>query len=106
MDALVGIRESGDRLSDAVCRENANRYEALPFAVALRQSCEDILHKGGAQHGMARFARIVVCDFPHHITARGNRREPIFFEDGDYYVYRELLQNRRARPVRKSGPIA
>jgi len=26
---------------------------------------------------MARFARIVVRDYPHHITARGNRRESI-----------------------------
>jgi hypothetical protein len=32
---------------------------------------------------MARYARIVVCDYPHHVTARGNRREPIFFEDGE-----------------------
>lgn len=40
---------------------------------------------------MARFARIVLRDYPHHITARGNRREPIFFENGDHDVYRELL---------------
>ena len=31
---------------------------------------------------MARLARIVAPDCPHHVTARGNRREPIFFEDG------------------------
>jgi putative transposase len=40
---------------------------------------------------MARFARIVLRDYPHHITARGNRREPIFFENGDHEVYRDLL---------------
>jgi putative transposase len=40
---------------------------------------------------MARFARIVVRDYPHHVTARGNRREPIFFENGDHEVYRDLL---------------
>ncbi|MGD0192185.1 MAG: transposase [Rhizomicrobium sp.] len=40
---------------------------------------------------MARYARIVVCDYPHHVTARGNRREPIFFENGDHDVYRTLL---------------
>jgi putative transposase len=40
---------------------------------------------------MARFARIVLRDYPHHVTARGNRREPIFFKDGDHDVYRNLL---------------
>ena len=40
---------------------------------------------------MARVARIVVPDLPHHVTARGNRREPIFFEDGDQDVYLDLL---------------
>ena len=41
--------------------------------------------------GMARLARIVVPDCPHHVTARGNRREPIFFEDGDQDIYCDLL---------------
>jgi putative transposase len=36
-------------------------------------------------------ARIVVPDCPHHVTQRGNRREPIFFETGDRDVYRDLL---------------
>ncbi len=40
---------------------------------------------------MARLARIVAPGLPHHVTARGNRREPIFFEDGDQDVYRDLL---------------
>jgi putative transposase len=40
---------------------------------------------------MARFARIIVRHRPHHITAHGNRREPIFFENGDHEVYRDLL---------------
>jgi hypothetical protein len=40
---------------------------------------------------MARLARIVVPDLPHHVTARGNRREPIFFEDGDQEIYLDLL---------------
>jgi hypothetical protein len=35
--------------------------------------------------------RIVVPENPHHVTARGNRREPIFFEDGDQEVYVDLL---------------
>jgi hypothetical protein len=35
---------------------------------------------------------------PHHVTQRGNRREAIFFEDGDHEIYRDLLagQTRKA----------
>ena len=40
---------------------------------------------------MARLARIVAPGLPHHVTARGNRREPIFFEDGDQAIYLDLL---------------
>src|SRR4029077_17142081 len=40
---------------------------------------------------MARIARVVVPDLPHHITQRGNRREPVFFEDDDYRLYRRLI---------------
>jgi putative transposase len=40
---------------------------------------------------MARLARIVVPHIPHHVTQRGNRREPIFFKDGDHDVYRDLM---------------
>ena len=48
---------------------------------------------------MARLARTVVAGLPHHVTQRGNRREAIFFEDGDQEVYRDLLaeQTRKAR---------
>ncbi len=48
---------------------------------------------------MARLARIVVPGLAHHVTQRGNRREPIFFESGDQDVYRDLLaeQARKAR---------
>jgi len=47
---------------------------------------------------MTRLARIAVAGLPHHVTQRGNRREPIFFEDGDHEIYRDLLaaQTRRA----------
>ena len=34
---------------------------------------------------------MVVSSLPHHVTQRGNRREPIFFEDGDQEIYRDLL---------------
>jgi len=40
---------------------------------------------------MARFAQIVAPGCPHHMIARGNRREPVFFEDGDHDIYRDLL---------------
>jgi putative transposase len=40
---------------------------------------------------MARLARIIVPGIAHHVTQRGNRREPIFFEPGDQEVYRDLL---------------
>lgn len=40
---------------------------------------------------MARLARVVVPDIPHHITQRGNRRQPVFFSDDDYNAYLDLL---------------
>ena len=40
---------------------------------------------------MARVARVVVPGLAHHVTQRGNRREAIFFEDGDHEVYLDLL---------------
>ena len=46
---------------------------------------------------MARLARIVVPGVAHHVTQRGNRREPIFFEPGDQEVYRDLLAEQAAR---------
>src|ERR1700694_1417479 len=43
---------------------------------------------------MARIGRIVVPGFPHHVTQRGNRRQPVFFEPSDYQLYRDLLAER------------
>jgi putative transposase len=40
---------------------------------------------------MARLARVVVPGIPHHVTQRGNRRQPTFFCDADYAVYLELM---------------
>src|SRR3990170_4890900 len=40
---------------------------------------------------MARLARVVVPGIPHHVTQRGNRRQPTFFNDGDYAAYLELI---------------
>ncbi|MEY3122813.1 MAG: hypothetical protein RI993_1638 [Pseudomonadota bacterium] len=36
---------------------------------------------------MARLPRIVIPGYPHHVTQRGNRRAPTFFEDDDYELY-------------------
>jgi putative transposase len=50
---------------------------------------------------MARLSRITVPDLPHHVTQRGNRRQLVFVEDGDYALYRDLLAERcRANGVR------
>jgi putative transposase len=40
---------------------------------------------------MARLARVVVAGIPHHVTQRGNRRQPVFFDDDDYALYKSLL---------------
>ena len=41
---------------------------------------------------MARLARMVLPGYPHHITQRGNRRQPVFFNESDYSYYLELLK--------------
>jgi putative transposase len=40
---------------------------------------------------MARLARVVAAGLPHHVTQRGNRRQPVFFGADDYEAYRGLL---------------
>jgi putative transposase len=40
---------------------------------------------------MARLARLVVPDLPHHVTQRGNGRARVFFGKSDYALYRDLL---------------
>src|SRR3954464_6973508 len=40
---------------------------------------------------MARLARLVIPAVPHHVTQRGNRRQPVFFSDEDYAAYRDLV---------------
>ena len=36
---------------------------------------------------MPRIARIVLAGVPHHVTQRGNRRQDVFFSDGDRAAY-------------------
>ncbi len=46
---------------------------------------------------MARLARMIFPGVAHHVTQRGNRREPIFFEDGDQQIYLDLLATQLKR---------
>lgn len=46
---------------------------------------------------MARQARIVLPDTPHHITQRGNRGEAVFFERSDYEAYIDFLSEECAQ---------
>lgn len=48
---------------------------------------------------MARLARLVLPGIPYHVTQRGNRRQPTFFEEDDYRLYRDLL----AAAARRAG---
>ncbi len=41
---------------------------------------------------MPRLARIVLPEYPHHIVQRGNRRQDVFFKEGDYQAYLSLLK--------------
>ena len=49
---------------------------------------------------MARMARLVVPEYPHHVTQRGNRRQRTFFSESDYRAYIKLLiEARRSAAV-------
>ncbi len=40
---------------------------------------------------MSRLARSAFAQVPHHITQRGNRRDPVFFTDEDRRAYLNWL---------------
>lgn len=42
---------------------------------------------------MARIARVVLPDVPHHVTPRGNCRRPLFFSDEDSAHYCQWLRD-------------
>jgi putative transposase len=48
---------------------------------------------------MARIARLVLPGIPHHVTQRGNGRQAVFFEEGDFALYLDLL----AQAARRTG---
>lgn len=41
---------------------------------------------------MPRIARVIIPGIPHHVTQRGNRRQPTFYSDSDYQSYLNLLE--------------
>ncbi len=48
---------------------------------------------------MARMARVVVPNYPHHVTQRGNRRQKTFFNDADCTDYLKPM----SESCRKAG---
>ena len=40
---------------------------------------------------MARLARVVIPGLPYHVTQRGNGGQRVFFSQGDFAAYRDLL---------------
>ena len=46
---------------------------------------------------MARIARVVIPNYPHHIIHRGNRREKVFFTKSDKQAYLDFLMKQAKR---------
>ena len=46
---------------------------------------------------MPRAARVVIPGCPHHLTQRGNNRQPVFYVDDDRRVYLKLLREQSER---------
>ncbi len=46
---------------------------------------------------MPRIARVTVPGIPHHVTQRGNRRQPVFFKEGDRRSYLQILSEQSKR---------
>lgn len=42
---------------------------------------------------MARIARVVIPNVPHHVIQRGNRKQSVFFSDEDKRVYLDLMKH-------------
>ena len=84
-------RGSGDRfgghhtqlLTEALGRDTLG--SGTPFSIIDRGS------RVGYARFMARLARVIVPGLPHHITQRGNRRQPTFFCEQDYQCYLKLM---------------
>ncbi len=46
---------------------------------------------------MSRHARVVIPGIPHHVTQRGNRRQPVFFKEVDRLIYLRILKQESER---------
>jgi hypothetical protein len=55
---------------------------------------------------MARIVRVVVPHLPHHVTQRGNRREPVFSRGTTIASIGVWSPRQRGAPAQQSGPIA
>ena len=44
---------------------------------------------------MSRTSRLVVPEYPHHVTQRGGRRQTTFFSDSDYKMYIDLMASEK-----------
>jgi len=49
------------------------------------------------QRIMARLARVVIADYPYHVTHRGNRQADVFFDREDRDAYRKWLSEYGAK---------
>ncbi len=52
---------------------------------------------------MARIARVVVPGVPHHVLQRSNRRQKVFFSDGDRWEYPWL--SAKAHVFKQNDPL-
>ena len=41
---------------------------------------------------MVWLTRVVLPGYPHHMTQRGNRRQGVFYCEGDFQAYLDLLK--------------
>ena len=46
---------------------------------------------------MARLSRVVLPDYPHHVTQRGVRSQAVFFDDDDRRFYLDLMREQTQR---------
>jgi putative transposase len=49
---------------------------------------------------------MVLPGLPPHVTQRGNRREAIFFEEGDQQIYCDMLAEQSRKSTVEYGPTA
>lgn len=65
----------------------------------LGRSGDSILNQALSRRSplMARIARVVHPGAPHHGIQRGNRHQPVFFEDDDYRFYLALIDEFAAK---------